>query len=102
MFRVGRRNPSALLVAMFAAWVSTPFVALAWCEAEARRWSGALRRVLAIASLLVTVGSLAAYGYVAFGPPRAQPAFLFLLLPLGSLVLIAVLLAVSARTPRKA
>ena len=97
MFRVGRRNPSVLLMAIFAAWVSAPFAALAWCHVAAKRWSEMLRRVLTFISLLVTMGSLVAYGYVAFGPSRSQPAFFFLVLPFGSLVLIAVLIAVSAR-----
>lgn len=91
MFRVGRRNPSALLMAAFAAWVLAPFATLAWCQVAAKRWSGLVRVALHTASLLVAIGSLAVYGYVAFGPARSQPAFFFLVLPFASLVLIAVM-----------
>jgi len=96
MFRVGRRNPSVLVMAMFAAWVATPLAALAWCHRAAKRWSDTLQAVLHATSLLVAIASLFVYSYVAFGPARAQPAFFFLVVPFGSLVLIATVVA-SAR-----
>lgn len=97
VFRVGHRNPSVVLMAIFAAWVLAPFVALAWCHVAARRWVEAVRAALYVASLLVAIGSLVVYGYVAFGPSRSQPAFFFLVLPFVSIVLTAVLGAVGAR-----
>jgi hypothetical protein len=90
MLRVGRRNPSPLLMAMFFAWVSTPFAALAWCQTKAKQWSESGRVALHATTLLVAISSLMIYGYVAFGPSRPQPAFFFLVLPLGSLALIAI------------
>ena len=93
MLRVGRRNPSALLMAMFAAWVLAPFVALAWCQVAAKRWSEMMRVVLHAASLVLAIGSLIVYGYVALGPPRSKPAFFFVVLPLGSLGLVSILAA---------
>ena len=101
MFRVGRRNPSVLLMAMFAAWVAAPFAALVWCHRAAKQWSDTLQVVLHATSLLVAIASLFIYGYVAFGPARAQPAFFFLVVPFGSLVIIATVLA-SARTRQNA
>lgn len=97
MFRVGRRNPSPLLMTMFAGWVLAPFAALAWCHAAAPRWTHTARTLLQIASLLVAIGSLAIYGYIAFGPSRPQPAFSFLVVPLASLVVIAALVAACTR-----
>jgi hypothetical protein len=43
--------------------------------------------------LVLTLGSLAIYGDVAFGPPRAKPAFAFLVVPLSSWLLIAIVVA---------
>lgn len=89
LFRVGHRNPSALLMTLFAGWVLAPFAGLAWCQVAAKRWSETVQRLLHATSLLVASSSLMVYAYVAFGPSRAQPAFFFLVLPFGSLVLIA-------------
>jgi len=83
MLRVGRRNPSAVLMAMFAAWVLAPFAALGWCQVASAWWSKALRNLLHATSLLVAIGSLLVYGYVA--------------LPLGSLLLIAVLVVAAGK-----
>ena len=85
MVLLGRRNQSALLMLMFAFWVSAPFVGLALLErrpAEGPR-TGIYRLILAIA-----VGSLAVYGYVAFGPPMRKPAAPFLLVPVLSWIII--------------
>jgi hypothetical protein len=67
---VGRRNPSLLLMAMFVIWVAMPFGGLIW--ARAKRW----------VAVIVTMGSLALYGYAALGPPQPQVAKWFLLPPL--------------------
>ena len=90
MFRVGQRNPSRLLLAMFTGWVLAPFVALAWCHVAAKRWSEFANTAVQVVSLVVALGSLLVYGYIAFGPPRAQPAFFFLVVPFVSLLLIAI------------
>src|ERR1019366_3092384 len=76
VFRVGHRNPSHLLMGLFVVWVSSPFVALVVANLYSKRWS--------IPSLVVALGSLAVYMDVALGPPRSQPAFVFLVVPLVS------------------
>ena len=47
--------------------------------------------------LALTLGSLAVYGVVALGPPRPKPAFVFLVVPLASWLLIAIVLAIAVR-----
>ena len=88
----GRRNPSALLMAAFAIWVLLPFVALAAADAMSTNWSALTRTVLYALMFVTAIDALGTYGYVAFGPPRPQPAFWFLVVPPASLLLIAVLL----------
>ena len=88
----GRRNPSALLMAVFAIWVLLPFVALAAADAMSTNWSALTRTVLYALMFVTAIDTLGTYGYVAFGPPRPQPAFWFLVVPPASLLLIAVLL----------
>jgi hypothetical protein len=94
MLRVGQRNESRMLLAMFTVWVLSPFLALAWAQAKSRRWPASAQSLLSGVTLLVAFGSLLIYGIVALGPPRPQPAFWFLMLPLASwLLLVAVIVA---------
>jgi hypothetical protein len=88
----GRRNPSALLMAVFAIWVLLPFVALAVADAMSTNWSALTRTVLYALMIVITIDTLGIYAYVAFGPSRPQPAFWFLVVPPASLLLIAILL----------
>ena len=92
----GRRNPSALLMAAFAIWVLLPFVALAAADAMSTNWSALTRTVLYALMFVTAIDSLGTYGYVAFGPPRPQPAFWFLVVPPASVLLIAILLRIVA------
>lgn len=96
MFRVGRRNESALLMIAFALWVLSPFVAMARASQVSKRWSALTRATLHIIILILTPGSLLIYGNVAFGAPRPQPAFMFLVVPFASWLLIAVGLSIAA------
>lgn len=104
MFRVGQRNPSRLLLGLFAIWVLSPFIALLLANMITRRWSVLTQVTLHSLTLILTLGSLALYGDVAWRP-RPQPAFVFLVVPLGSwlLLVIAVPLAafISGRLSRR-
>jgi hypothetical protein len=55
---------------MFVIWVLLPFAGLIY--ARTGRWG----------TLVVAMGSLAIYGYVALGPPQPQVAKWFLMTPL--------------------
>lgn len=73
-----------VLMALFAGWVLLPYVAM-----------GLVARLRALALVIAPV-SLAIYARVAFGPPRPQPAFWFLMAPLGAWIAIGVI-AVAGR-----
>jgi tryptophan-rich sensory protein len=96
MLRVGQRNPSSVLMLLFAIWVLSPFVALALAEKRSQRWSPLTRAALHGATLIVTVGSLAVYGVVAFGPPQSKPAFMFLVVPFASWLLMTIVVFLPA------
>ena len=89
MLWVGRRNPSRILLVLFAIWVLSPFLALALADIVSKRWSPLTRATLHGVMLILTLGSLALYGDVALRPPRATPAFVFLVVPLASWLLMA-------------
>jgi hypothetical protein len=97
----GRHNDSAILKLLFAIWVPSPFLVLLWANLLSKRWTVLARVALHSFILALTVASLAIYGYIAFGPPRKQTAFAFLVVPGVSLLVTAILVLVAARAPRR-
>src|SRR4051812_29778826 len=70
MLRAGHRNPSRMLLTLFAFWVLSPFIALVWAHAVSKRWPALTRATLYGVMMVVTLCSLAIYATVALGPPR--------------------------------
>lgn len=101
MLHVGQRNPSRLLLALFTGWVLAPFLALAWSHVAAKPWPESAQAWLHRLTLVLALTSLAVYGYAAFGPPLAKPAFPFLVVPFASLVLLALIAVLLTRTKEK-
>lgn len=93
--RACRHNHSRILIVLFVLWVLSPFVALVWAYGASNRWPISIRRTLYGVVLVITAGSLALYGEVAFGPPRAQTASVFVVVPPASWLLIAMAIAIS-------
>ena len=96
MLWAGRRNDSRILLVLFALWVLSPFMALVLANVVSKRWSVFSRAMLHSVMLVLTLVSLAIYGDVALGPPRAKPAFVFIVVPPASWLLIAIVGAVAA------
>ena len=96
MLWVGHRNPSRILLVLFAIWVLSPFMALLLANMVSKRWSVITRVTLHCVMLVLTLGSLAIYGYVVLRPTGSKPAFVFLVVPLGSWLLIAIVVSIGA------
>jgi len=94
--QAGHRNPSRFLMALFVIWVVSPFVGLMFASFTPRDWSIFSRAAVYSITLVLSLGSMAIYGRVALGPPRAKPAFVFLVTPALSWLVLAT--AVSAAT----
>jgi hypothetical protein len=75
MLRVGHRNNSRILLLLFGIWVLSPFVTLILANAVSKRWSVVTRASLYGLMLVLTLGSLAAYGDIALGPPQGEARF---------------------------
>ena len=107
MLRAGQRTPR-LLLALFIIWVFSPFMALLWANIVSKRWSVITRATLYCVTLVVTLGSLAIYGeLVVLRPPGSANAFLFVIVPPASWVLMAIVVPMAAlisgkRSPRGA
>jgi hypothetical protein len=95
MLWVGHRNPSRVLLVLFAIWVLAPFMALLLADMVSKRWSVITRATLHSVMLVLTLSSLAFYGDVV-RRPRPQPAFVFLVIPLGSWLLLTIVVPIAA------
>jgi hypothetical protein len=100
MFRVGSRNPSLILIVLFTGWVLSPFVALVAADLVLKTRPAPVRATLYGVMLILTLGSLVIYSNVALGPPRPQPAAVFLMVPVGSWLLMTIALAIATAVSR--
>jgi hypothetical protein len=92
---VGRGGSSLVLMVLFVGWVLGPLMGLLVADRLSRRWSPATRVTLYIVMLIVAVASVAVYGDVAVRP-RATPAFMFLVVPLCSWLLMLTAIPIAA------
>ena len=98
--RAAWRSPP-LLVLLIGGWVLAPFMALLWANLVSNRWPVPARATLYGVMLVVAVGSLAAYLVDALGPPRGKAAFVFVAVPLGSWLLMAIAVPIAALVSRR-
>jgi hypothetical protein len=90
MIRAGRHQNSKILIILFTIWVLSPFVALVLANGLSKGWPVRARVTLYSVTVVLALGSLATYGYRAWRPPKAQAAFVFIVIPLASWLLIAI------------
>jgi hypothetical protein len=97
MLHAGRRKHSPrLLLALFAIWVLSPFVALVFANIASKGWSVITRATLYSVMLVLTLGSLAIYGDVALAPLTAKTVPVFVIVPPASWLLIAIVVPIAA------
>jgi hypothetical protein len=94
VLHTGHNNRSAVLVGLFVIWVLSPFLALILASIVSRSWSSSTRMILYALMVLVTVGSLVGYAGV-FSPAGTKPAAIFLIVPLVSWLLIAIIVPIA-------
>jgi uncharacterized membrane protein YoaK (UPF0700 family) len=94
MLRAG--HPPVFLRVLFAIWVLSPFAALFMASMVSKRWSVITRTTLDIVMLVLTLISLAIYGYFVANPPRSTPAFVWVVVPVASWLLMTIVVPVAA------
>lgn len=99
MVMAGRHQKSILLIFLFTAWVLSPYVALFLADKIAGRWSASARTILYWFMIVLTIGSLIAYGG-AFSIPHTKPAAIFLIVPFISWLLISIVAFVARKLSR--
>ncbi|MDQ6634642.1 MAG: hypothetical protein M3Z10_07775 [Gemmatimonadota bacterium] len=95
MLIAGGRNPSRLLIVLFAGWVVAPFIALGWTTVISPGWPVLVRLSVYVVTFVVTLGSFAIYGALVLGALRAKTGFVFLVVPAVSWLLLAIALAIA-------
>ena len=90
-----------VLVLGFTVWVAAPFVVLAWAITKSKTWPAPTQMVLYLLAILNTIGTLAIFGYYLAHPRPAQPAAPFVIVPVVSVVLIALFVGVPVLASRR-
>lgn len=94
MLRAG--HPPLLLRVIFAVWVLSPFTGLLLADMISNRWTVITRATLHSVMLVLTLSSLAIYGHAVLRPPRSTPAFPFVVVPLGSWLMMIIAAPIAA------
>jgi hypothetical protein len=97
MFSAGRHQKSFVLIALFTGWVLSPFLGLFAASELFKQWSSRNRLSLNILMIIIVIGSLIAYSGV-WVPPGTKPAFIFLVNPLVSWLLLVTFIMIIRRS----
>lgn len=100
MFNAGRNQKSILLIALFTTWVLSPFIGLLIVNKISKRLTVLTRETLYFLMLFITLGSLVCYSG-ALSHTGSKPAFKFLIVPLISWLLLAIVVLITERLEHK-
>ena len=99
VLNAGRNTPVFLLV-LFVGWVLSPFMAFLVANRVSKRWPVLTQRTICCLIIVVTLGSLVGYSG-AFNSPHTKPAFIFLVVPFISWLLLVTVIPITRRLSRK-
>ncbi len=100
MFSAGRKQNSIILLALFTAWVLSPFVGLFISNKISNRWTVPTRTLLYWLMIAITISSLVAYSG-AFNTPETKNAFIFIIFPIISWFLIVTVFLIARKSSNK-
>jgi hypothetical protein len=100
-FWVGRHGSSVVLKTLFTGWVASPFALLLWIRRGADGQPNARRRLVSMASIFISSGSVLAYSVFVFLIPMKRAAGPFLAVPAVSLGCAAMLLLRRRKGPER-
>jgi hypothetical protein len=98
--RAGSNNKSVLLKILFLGWVLSPFTALVWVELFSKAYLSTAKVRRYFFMLFIALFSAIAY-MVKMKLPGSKPAFIFLIVPFVSWILMAVFFLVTRRKSNK-
>lgn len=100
MFR-GHGNAPRFLMVLFTGWVLSPFVALAFASIASKKLTVVIQATVNCVALIISAVSVAAYAGLIPMPSGSRPAFLFLMVPFVSWVLMTLLALALWRAARR-
>jgi hypothetical protein len=99
VINAGRHNRSFLLPILFILWVLSPFAALLIASRISKPWSILTRATLYWLMLIISLGCLVSYSGL-LSPPGTKAAFVFIITPLLSWLLIVTSIPIAALVSR--
>ncbi len=100
MLLAGHNSPR-LLLALLVLWVLSPFVVLGLANLAAKRWPASVSTALAWTTLAVTTATLIIYAVITLPAAAAPRAFLFLVVPFVSWLLISTVVVIAMLKARQ-
>ena len=100
MFSAGRKQNSIILLGLFTAWVLSPFIGLFISNKISSRWTAPARTLLYWLMIILTIGSLVSYSGT-FNTPETKNAFIFLIFPVISWLLIVIVFLIARKISNK-
>jgi hypothetical protein len=100
MFNAGRNQPSVLLIILFTFWVLSPFIGLLLLNNISKRWIVSVRETLYWLAIILVILSVVGYSGV-FNTRQTKTAFVFLVIPLLSWVIIAISFFIAQRVSKR-
>jgi membrane-associated HD superfamily phosphohydrolase len=95
-FHTGRKNNALILTLLFAVWVLSPYIAFLMSDVISKSWSVLCRSALYCLMVVLTLVSLLFYSGI-LRLPRVKPAFVFIVVPLISWILLVILIPLNER-----
>ena len=101
MFNAGRNQKSVLLIVLFTAWVLSSFVGLLILNKISSHWTATTVRTSVLwLMIILTIGSVVAYSGILI-PSGTKTAFIFLVAPLASWILIVTTFLIGRKISNK-
>ena len=100
MFNASRNQKSIILTALFTCWILSPFLGLFLADKFAKRWTVKVRAFFYWLMIILTIVSLVGYSG-ALNTPTTKNAFVFLVIPFISWLLITISFLSALRLSRK-
>ena len=100
MFNASRNQKSILLITLFSGWILSPFVGLFLADKFSKRWTVNVRASFYWLMIILTIVSLVGYSGV-LNTPKTKNAFVFLIIPLISWLLMTISILTARRLSRK-
>jgi len=97
----GRNNSSFLLMALFALWVPSPFLALGVVDFVLKQRASTIPSTLYYGMWILALSSVAVYGKSVLMPPKTAAAFVFVAFPFISWLFIVVVGLIAALQSRR-